>query len=329
MTRIVIASLCLVAGAVQAAESPPVPPPTATPAPAASPPLVAPSDCGTATNGIWDGASTDGALFESDRCFPNFIGPISNPVLSKDPRALTEARALFLTDSIPHDHPLGGGDFQVYGLQVRVALTDRLSFIADKDGVASIHPGVGKSETGALDIAAGLKYAFIRDVENQFLVDGGFMFEPQTGESNVFQGQGTGLFTLFLTGGKEFGDCYHILGNTGYQLPVDRSQNSSFFYTSLHLDKQMFGWLYPLVELNWFHWTGSGDRGLPSALGEGDGLINFGTSGVAGNDLVTVAVGLKAILNRHMDIGVAYETPISTRQDLIENRVLAELIFRY
>ena len=34
-------------------------------------------------------------LLESDRAFPNFIGPISNPILTKDPRSLTELRPLF------------------------------------------------------------------------------------------------------------------------------------------------------------------------------------------------------------------------------------------
>jgi hypothetical protein len=267
--------------------------------------------------------------FESDNAFPGFIGPISNPVLAKDPRALTEARLLFVSDWIPKTSPLDGGNFQVYGLQVRVALTDRLSFIADKDGIASIHPGQGSDETGYLDIAAGFKYAFIRDVEHQFLVTGGLMYEPQTGETKVFQGQGSGLFTVFGIVGKEFAEKYHFIGNLGYEFPVDQSQNSSFIYTSLHLDRQMMGWLYPLVEVNWFHWTQSGDRGLPPSLGEGDGLLNLGTSGVAGNDLVTIAVGIKAIVNQHLNIGAAYETPLSAPHDLLENRLLAEIIFRY
>ena len=324
MTRTLFALLLFLAGRASAAE-----PPIATSAPVTSPPIAAPASTPSAV--LFDG-SADGASrgqFESDRAFPNFIGPISNPVLAKDPRALTEARVLFVSDWIPRDNPLGGGDFQAYGLQLRVALTDRLSFIADKDGVASFHTGAASNQTGFLNLAAGLKYAFIRDVEDQFLVTGGFMFEPQTGESRVFQGQGNGLFTVFGTVGKEFGDCYHFVGNAGYQFPVDHTQNSSFFYTSVHLDKQVCGWLYPLIEVNWFHWTESGDRGLPPALGEGDGLINLGTSGVAGNDLVTFAVGVKAILSKNMDVGVAYETPISNRKDLIDNRILAELIIRY
>ncbi|MBX7103214.1 MAG: hypothetical protein K1X57_03990 [Gemmataceae bacterium] len=70
-------------------------------------------------------------FLESDRAFDNFIGPITNPVLSKDPRSLTEARMLFINDVMPGNHPLTGGDFQVYAMQVRLALTERLTLIAD------------------------------------------------------------------------------------------------------------------------------------------------------------------------------------------------------
>lgn len=266
--------------------------------------------------------------FESDRAFSGFIGPISNPVLSKDPRALTELRGLFVGDWIPSENPLGPGDFQVYGLQARVALTDRLSLIADKDGIARIKTN-SSNETGMLDIAFGLKYALVRDVENQFLFTVGTMYEPSTGEAKVFQHQGSGMFTFFVSSGKEFEGCWHLLANAGYQVPLDQGENSSFYYAQLHLDRQLFGWLYPLVECNWYHWVAGGQRIPNPAVGEIDGLINLGTSGVAGNDLVTVAAGVKAIINCHVETGIAYETPISNRKDFIDNRVLFEVIFRY
>ena len=266
--------------------------------------------------------------FESDRAFGGFIGPITNPILSKDPRSLTEARLLFIHNNIPGDHPLGGGDFQVYAMQARVALTERLTLIADKDGYAAINPGAGGTLDGWLNINLGLKYTFVRDVENQFLMAAGFTFEPPTGEAEVFQNHGNGVMTVFSAAGKEFAGGIHLLGTVGYQFGMDGRKNSDFFYTSLHLDKQ-FGWFYPLVELNWFAYTGGGDRGLPPALGEGDGLINLGTSGVAGNHLVTFAVGAKAALGDRAEAGVAWEFPLTDRKDLIDNRLTVELILRY
>ncbi|MBI1916203.1 MAG: hypothetical protein HYS12_15935 [Planctomycetes bacterium] len=341
MTRCLALLPLLLLAPVASAAGPPTPADLFTvssPASTVIPPTVPAADACSATCCPHEDGSCDCScgcgdgerrFLESDRAFPGFIGPISNPILTKDPRALTEARFLFISDYIPSEHPFNGGDFQVYGLELRAALTDRLSFIADKDGLLSIHPHAGPSNTGWLNIAAGLKYAFIRDVENQFLVVGGFMYEPHTGEAKVFQGQGDGVWTFFSTIGKEFAGCHHLIGNFGYQFPVRDQENSSFFYTSLHLDRGWNGWLYTLVELNWFHWTQGGNRGLPAALGEGDGLINLGTSGVAGNDLVTSAVGLKAIVNRHLDVGTAFEFPLSNRKDLIDSRLLVEMIFRY
>jgi hypothetical protein len=283
----------------------------------------------------WDCAPDEGCavperrFLESDRAFPRFVGPISNPILAKDPRSLTEARLLFINDQIPPEHPLGAGDFQVLGLQVRAALTERLTFIADKDGFAWIHPSTGRTQDGWLDIAVGLKYLLVRDIENQLLLGAGIQYEPQTGEKRVFQNQGHGVMTGFVYGGKEFGERVHLLGNFGYQFGLDPNQNSSFLYGSLHLDYRVLCRLYPLVELNWFHYTDGGDRGLPPAIGEGDDLLNLGTSGVAGNDLVTLAAGLKAIVNEHLDTGVALEFPLTNRRDLLETRLLVEMIFRY
>lgn len=230
---------------------------------------------------------------------------------------------------IDGNNPIGGGDFQVYAMQLRVALTERLTLIADKDGYGVINSNAIGNSDGWLNLAAGLKYTLIRDVENQFLATVGFMFEPQTGEAAVFQSHGDGLFTFFGTVGKEFGQCNHAILNLGYQVPVDGDENSSFFYSQIHLDRQMFGWIYPLMEVNWYHWVAGGDRGLPAALGEGDGLLNLGTTGVAGNDLVTMAFGLKAKLNANAEVGAAWEFPVSNRHDLINNRLTAEFILRY
>ncbi len=267
---------------------------------------------------------------ESDRCFPRFVGPISNPVLAKDPRSLTEARLLFINNWSPDDHPvLGDGTFQVLAAQVRVALSERLTFIADKDGYTFIQPAAGAHRDGWMNMAAGFKYTLVRDVENQFLVAAGMMYEFQTGEANVFQSHGDGIFTFFGTIGKEIGEVNHIIANVGYQLPVDGSDNSAMFYTSLHFDRQIAGWLYPLVELNWYRYTSGGNRGIPAIVGEGDGLINFGTTGVAGNNVVTTALGVKAMFSQHLESGIAYEFPISDRKDLIQGRLLVEMIIRY
>ncbi len=268
------------------------------------------------------------ALFASDRAFPEFVGPISNPVLAKDPRSLTEVRFLFLNQKIDAAHPFGGGDFQVVGAQIRVALTERLSFIADKDGYIWLNPGNLPSTDGWANIAAGLKYLLVRDVENQFLLSVGFQYELPSGTRRVFQGHGDGTISLFMTAGKEC-NLMHFLSTFAAQVPLDDDQNSTFLAWSVHADVQIFERFYPLVELNWFHYLDGGNRGLPAAIGEGAGLLNLGTSGIAGNELITLALGLKTIVCPNLDVGFAYELPISGRRDLLNNRILVELIARY
>lgn len=267
-------------------------------------------------------------FLESDHEFDNFVGPITNPILAKDPRSNTYIRFLFISNTIPGENALGGGDFQVWAAQINLALTERLSFIADKDGFATIAPGAGGNADGWLNIALGLKYAFYRDVENQAIAALGFLYEAPTGSPRAFQGQGNGVWTVFATGGKEFG-LTHLLGTFGYQFPLTDGQNSGFLYGSLHLDRQFFGWLYPLVELNWFTYNQSGNRGIPAGVGEGDGLLNLGTSNVVGNTLVTGAIGVKALFSQNLIGGVAWEVPLSNRKDLIDNRLTVELILRY
>jgi hypothetical protein len=268
-------------------------------------------------------------FLESDHAFPNFIGPMTNPILSKDPRSMTEARFLFINNNLPPDHALGGGDFQVYALQLRAALTDRLTLIADKDGIASINAHGLAHQTGLLNMNFGLRYLVVRDVENQFLWSVGGTYEPPMGERNVFENHGNGVLSLFTTVGKEVDCKWHFLNTFGYQFGLDTDENSGFFYNSLHIDRQVCGRFYPLFEINWFHYTQGGDRGLPRVLGEGDGLLNLGTTGVAGNDLVTGAIGLKAKVGDHAETGVAWEVPLSNRKDLIDNRLVFDFIVRY
>jgi hypothetical protein len=73
----------------------------------------------------------------------------------------------------------------------------------------------------------------------------------------------------------------------------------------------------------------AGDEGPPPGFGEGDGLFNLGTQGVQGNDLVTVAAGLKARCSDCLDVGLAWEKSVTGRQDFLDNRLLFECILRY
>jgi len=84
--------------------------------------------CGDACRGGLLG----GLIKPSDHCFDDFISPMTNPVFFEDPRTLTEARGIFLQHKIPA--AALGEDAQLYAVQLRAALSERLSLIATKDG---------------------------------------------------------------------------------------------------------------------------------------------------------------------------------------------------
>jgi hypothetical protein len=265
--------------------------------------------------------------FESDHDFDGFINPVSNPVLAKDPRSSTWARVLFVNDNFPGSFA-GGGDAQAYAMQVNIALTDRLTFIADKDGYTQLATHQLARTQGWLDLAAGLKYTIIRDVENQCLFTAGLMYEAPSGAAQVFQNQGSGIMTPFVTYGKEFCEHWHFMGTSGFSFGLDPNENSSFFYHSLHLDREIGGWFYPLLEMNWFQYTGGGTT-LPRSLGEGDGLFNFGTQGMTGRELLTTAIGAKFKLANNVWAGAAYEFPLSEYKGILNNRITVDLTIRY
>jgi hypothetical protein len=266
--------------------------------------------------------------FGSDRDFDGFIGPISAPIYAKDPRSLTELRGLYV-HNWNSDGFLGGGDFDFYGLQARLAVSEKLQLFVDKAGYLDLNAGNGAvgNRSGWLNTAFGFKYTFLRDVECQRLAAFGVMYEAPTGEDEVFQSRGDGYITPFLTWGREFGDCWHFIGNVAHSTALDSSANSSFLFTQLHLDKGINGWLYPLVEANYYYYTQSGDTTL--AAGERDGLLSFGNEGTAGSHRLSIAGGLKAKLGRNIETGVAYERSVIGGDSLLDDRVIGEIIFRY
>ena len=264
-------------------------------------------------------------LRPSDHCFDGFISPMTNPVFFEDPRTLTEARVIFAHHNIPAAIA-GGGDVQLYAMQVRLALTERLSFIATKDGyIVSSNPVI---RDGWADIAAGLKYNLIRDVARQRLLSVGATFELPVGSPRAFQGNGDGEFNLFYSGARRMWENFNWISGGGIRIPSDDDAESSSTYMSQHFDVRMTERTYLLTEVNWFHWYDSGANALLNTV-EGHDLFNFGSTNVDGNDLVTMAFGGKLKPNRNSELGIAYEVPVSGRQDVTTNRLTVDMILRY
>lgn len=260
----------------------------------------------------------------TEGCFDDFISPSTNFVYFEDPRNVTELRTVFLQHKVPLT--AGGGDIQLYAVQIRARLTEKLSLIATRDGYAvSSNPLI---DDGWADVDLGLKYALMRDARNQRLLSAGATYTMPIGSQRTLQDRGDGVFNLFLTGGTEILDCGHWVSAFGGLLPVDDDANSSFVYWSNHFDYQFRRGWYALTEFNWFHYTegGAGTLGLPI---DGGDLFNLGSAGIEGDDIVTGAIGLKYKPNRKTEIGVAWQVPLTDRRYVLDNRLNVDLILRY
>lgn len=253
---------------------------------------------------------------------------MTNPVYFEDPRTLTEARLIFIHHNLPSllNGAVPASDIQILALQVRAALSDDLSIIATKDGFVFAGSDAPLDD-GWANIALGLKYNLWKDASSQRILSAGVTFEMPTGTPRSLQGRGDGLFDLFLTGGAQIGNYSHVISAAGFILPSDRSANSSLFYWSNHFDTKLRDRLYSFIEFNWYHWMGSGDNGIPGV--EGLDFFNLGSSGVAGNDIVTGAFGFKIKPTVLQEIGIAWEVPLTERRDIIDNRLTADWIIRY
>lgn len=298
-------------------------------APEAQPISYAWQPCPPAT--AWGSEKLFGLIAPSDTCFADFVSPISNPLFFEDPRTLTEVRTIFANHWIPDSNPVfNGGNAQYLAAQVRVALTERLSIVANKDGyiwLDSNNEAAIPDEDGFADVAAGLKYNLLRDPASQTIVSAGLIYEIDVGTHDVFQGRGDGEFHLFATAGKAITPKAHWLTASGFRLPTDTTARSQMWYWSNHVDYEFRDNWYALLECNWFHWMQSGEA-LPVNF-EGGDLINLGATDVAGNDVVTMAVGGKKKFGSYHELGAGYEFPVTNRKDFLQSRLYIDLILRY
>ena len=294
-------------------------------------------------------ASTDG--FGNSNGFANARRPISNPTLFDLAVPRSNVHPIVIHQTMPDnvklagggDVPLGG-DFQLYAVQFEYAFHDRLSLVATKDGYIDFNPDSNsplKSEAGFANIAAGLKYAFIYQPENQFALSGTATVEIPTGSSGVTQGSGDGAVNLILSTLKLNGPL-QLAGGAGVHLPFDMDAGSTTSFVSTHISYEVNPFFIPLLELNWYHVLDEGDGGnrfgpqigggLPGAIGfEGGDLLNWGASNAKENaDIVTLAAGFRSRCSEDFTAGLAYEIPLTDKEEnLMESRITLDLLYHF
>jgi hypothetical protein len=226
-----------------------------------------------------------------------------------------------------------GGYVNLAALQLRLALTERLGFIATKDGYADAHfDEVLGDEDGFSNIAFGFKYAILSDPESESLLTAGLRYEIPINDLETggieLQGDGDGFLNPFVTGATTFGDL-GLQASLGANIALDGDADTSILHYSLHADYEVLPGLFPLIEMNGFTPIDHANR-LTGALGELDGvdLLNFGSDDR--DTTITIGGGLRYRFTDNVQLGLGAETPITDNDDSIFGyRLYADLVLSW
>ena len=271
---------------------------------------------------------------------PGSTRPMSMPYLFEDPFITTEAQAVGIWHDTPNKSVFQGGEAGVIALQLRLAITEDLAFIATRDGLTFLRPdnAILPDDEDMMDVTVGFKYALIRS--GNWIVTPSLRYEIPLGAKRLFQGQGDGVLIPAASAAWSTGD-FHVIGSLGAQVPFDGDQDSTSIFYNLHLDYALGEHFSPFIEVGGMHWTnaGNGSQTVHSTVGrvplsaaqallgtggfEGYDVANLGSGGVEGNDIVTMAWGARFPIDSKLSLGLAYERAISDRKDIFKQRVTA------
>lgn len=259
-----------------------------------------------------------------------YVPPLAQPYLNETPYITTEVRFVYIRNQIPDTFVTSGGDISIYAAQIRVALTEKLGFIATKDGFTDIHFDTVLPDTdGFENISFGFKYALFSQPETEDIVTIGIRYEAPTGSLSSgginFQGKGDGFLDYFLTGAHAQ-NKWGFQGSLGIQQAIDSDFNSSFLHWHGHVDYELFPKLFPLVEVNGLNAIDDGNR---TALGdfEGNDAVNFGST--QSSHVVTGTIGFRYKFTDHVQLGAGYEAPLTKQKDLLLWRTNLDLVIHF
>lgn len=255
------------------------------------------------------------------------VRPISAPYYHEDAFVTTDVRAWYLTHDFDRDTKgaLNNGSVEVFALQVRVALTDSIQFVAYKDGYTKFDDaGALGDNDGMNDVGAGLKWAFIQNWEDQFHVAAGVGYEFGIGEEDVLQD--SDILRLWLSFNKGF-DRLHFGAMGNFLVAID--EDDSLFGTSdmitfhLHADYYLTDWFSPVVELNAYL---AQDDFAPLPI---SGVDAGSLPGGSENDTYTIAVGGELRLIKDLGLRVAYETELNDNVSLFGDRWTLSAVYEF
>jgi|LWDU01.1.fsa_nt_gi hypothetical protein len=274
----------------------------------------------------WD---LHGSIGEGSSKHKRYVPPISNPLFNETPFITTEARILHQYTDIARSWASTGGVINLYAAQIRVALTERIGFIATKDGYANMNfKSTLADEEDFANISLGFKYAVHSNPDKNSILTVGLEYEAPAGDLETsdirLQGGGAGFLDLFVTGSKTFGNL-GLQSSFGHNFALDGDHDSSLFHYSATANYEISRGVFPTLELNGYATTSNGSR--TSADYEGIDVINFGSTN--SGHVALASFGTRYVVTDHINIGGSYEVPVTDRVDTVNWRTHFDLVITY
>ena len=263
----------------------------------------------------------DGLALPAER---QAVHPLTSPYYHEDAFVTSDVRAWYVRHNFPNNSPIGGGDATVLAVQVRVAITEALQLVAYKDGFIDIDSGA-VDDSGVNDLAAGIKWAFLQDWENDTHAAVGIGYEVGLGGDDVLQDDDE--LRVWASWNQGW-DRFHLGVNVNAMFPVgseDALGDSDRLSWHVHADYYANENWSPVIEVNGYQTLDNGDNTpLPFS---GVDVANLG--GGDGEDVITAGYGVAYRSSEDFSIRVAHESPLTDKEDLFGHRWTVSAVWSF
>ena len=200
-------------------------------------------------------------------------------------------------------------------MQVRVALTDSIQFLAYKDGYTAFNTGLVPDD-GWNDIAAGVKWNFLQDWENDLHAAVGIGYEIGIGDDQALQEDDEIRLWASVDKGIDklhLGATVNLLLAAGTEDPLGDADRIHWHARADYFLCEQFS---PVVELNGYHVFEEGDNAPLNFSGVDVANLGGGKS----EDVITIGLGGEFRVIDDLALRVAYESPLTDQDDLFGYR---------
>ena len=263
--------------------------------------------------------------------------PIGVPLYFEDPFINTDLRAFILYHEFPRGSLLGGGDLVAQAVQARLALSERLQFIATADGYTTLETGL--ADAGVLpdgdgwnDLAVGLKYAFFVDKQKMAIASAGIRYRLSNGSSPIVQGIEDEV-SIFLTGAKKY-DKLSVISDICARFTTHGGRGNDVLHWNASAAYEFSPGFFPTVEYHGLTYLSNGNgiplpAGSPVAVATGarDGGLdygNFGADDVRGSSAHWGTIGFTWNFMPDVALRAGYSFGLQENRsnDIMEERVI-------